>query len=56
MIDNFIAYIKTIVALSIFSTMTNMLMPDNEYRRYTELVIGLLILSTVLTPIFNFLQ
>lgn len=53
MITYLIAYIKIIVALTIFSTMANMLMPDDNFKKYTELVLGFLILATVITPLFN---
>lgn len=54
MITTLTAYIKTIVALTIFSTLANMMMPDNEFKKYTQLVVGFLILSTVMTPLFRF--
>lgn len=53
MITAFSAYIKTIVALAIFSTLANMLMPENDFKKYVELVVGLLVLATVLTPLFK---
>lgn len=49
----FIAYIKTIVALTIFSTLASMMMPDNQFKKYTELILGLLILVSILTPILQ---
>lgn len=53
MIAMFSAYIKTIVAFTIFSTLACMFMPESNFRKYLELVLGLLILSAVMTPIFN---
>lgn len=56
MIINITAYIKTIVALTIFSSMANILISDNEFKKYIELVMGFLILSTVLTPLLNLIN
>lgn len=53
MIAMFSAYIKTIVAFTIFSTLACMFMPESNFRKYLELVLGLCILSAVMTPIFN---
>lgn len=44
------AYIKTITALTIFSALACMLMPDGSFRKYVELVLGVLILTAVLSP------
>lgn len=44
------AYIKTITALTIFSVLACMLMPEGSFRKYVELVLGVMILTAVLTP------
>ncbi|WP_304507209.1 stage III sporulation protein AF [Anaerotignum sp.] len=44
------AYIKTITALTIFSALACMLMPDGSFRKYVELVLGVLVLTAVLNP------
>lgn len=48
--EGFGAYIKTITALTIFSALACMLMPDGSFRKYLELVLGALVLATVLQP------
>ena len=53
MIEAFYAYIKTITALTIFSALACMLIPENSFKKYVELVLGLLVLSTIMTPFFQ---
>lgn len=48
--EAFSAYIKTITALTIFSALACMLMPDGSFRKYVELVLGVLVLTAVLNP------
>lgn len=50
MMEAFAAYIKTITALSIFSALVGILLPEGKYRRYAELILGVLILTAVLHP------
>ena len=50
MMDIFTAYIKTITALTIFSALAGMLLPEGKYRRYAELVLGIMVLEAVLHP------
>ena len=53
MIEAFQAYIKTITALTIFSALAGMLLPDGKYRRYAELVLGIMVLGAVLRPLLG---
>ena len=55
MIDIFTAYIKTITALTIFSALAGMLLPEGKYRRYAELVLGIMVLEAVLEPLLRLL-
>lgn len=50
MMEAFTAYIKTITALTIFSALAEMLLPEGKYRRYAELVLGIMVLGAVLQP------
>ena len=50
MMEAFTAYIKTITALTIFSAMAEILMPEGNTRKYAELVLGVLLLMAVLSP------
>lgn len=50
MMEAFAAYIKTITALTIFSALAEMLLPEEKYRRYAELVLGIMVLGAVLQP------
>lgn len=53
MIEAFQAYIKTITALTIFSALAGILLPDGKYRRYAELVLGMMVLGAVLRPLLR---
>lgn len=56
MMEAFTAYIKTITALTVFSALVSLLLPDGRYRRYAELVLGILILTAVLSPLLHLLH
>lgn len=53
MMDAFTAYIKTITALTIFSALAGILLPEGKYRRYAELVLGVMVLGAVLQPLLR---
>ncbi|WP_405729107.1 stage III sporulation protein AF [Anaerotignum sp.] len=55
MMDAFTAYIKTITALTIFSALASILLPEGKYRRYAELVLGVMVLGAVLGPLLRLL-
>ena len=55
MMDAFAAYIKTITALTFFSALANILLPEGKYRRYAELVLGVMVLGAVLQPLLRLL-
>lgn len=53
MMAAFAAYIKTITALTIFAALAGILLPEGKYRRYADLVLGVLILTAVLSPLLR---
>lgn len=55
MMDAFTAYIKTITALTIFSALAGILLPEGKYRQYAELVLGVMVLGAVLRPLLRLL-
>ena len=55
MMETFTAYIKTITALTIFSALVGILLPEGKYRRYAELVLGIMVLGAVLDPLLRLL-
>ena len=55
MMDAFTAYIKTITALTIFSALAGILLPEGKYRRYAELVLGVMVLGAGLGPLLRLL-
>nr|WP_294681635.1 stage III sporulation protein AF [uncultured Anaerotignum sp.] len=56
MMEAFAAYIKTITALTVFSALVGLLLPEGKDRRYTELVLGILVLMAVLSPLLRLLH
>lgn len=52
----FSAYIKTITALTIFSTMACMFLPNNTFRKYLELILGIMVLSAIVQPLVSLFQ
>ena len=55
MMEALAAYIKTITALTIFSALAGILLPEGKERRYAELVLGLMVLEAVLHPLLGLL-
>ena len=55
MMDAVMAYIKTVTALTIFSALAGILLPEGKYRRYAELVLGVMVLEAVLEPLLQLL-
>ena len=55
MMDAFTAYIKTVTALTIFSALAGILLPEGKYQRYAELVLGIMVLEAVLEPLLGLL-
>ena len=53
MMDAFAAYIKTITALTVFSALAGILLPEGKYRRYADLVLGIMVLGAVLKPLLR---
>ena len=55
MMEAFTAYIKTITAFTIFSALVGILLPEGKYRRYAELVLGIMVLGAVLKSLLRLL-
>ncbi len=53
MITAFIAYIKTITALTVFAAMVELLMPNGKFRQYTRWVLGLMVLTAMIQPLLK---
>lgn len=47
------SWITNIAMLVIFVTVVDMLIPDNKYRKYIDLVIGMLVMIAVIKPILG---
>ncbi len=53
MTEAFSAYIKTIAAVTLFAAFSEMLMPDNSFKKYVQLVTGILLLTVMVKPMLN---
>lgn len=49
-------YINTIVVAMVFITFIEILMPDSSMKKYTKIVLGLLVMTIILNPVLNFLK
>ncbi len=53
MINQFNAYIKTISVFIIFSTFVRIIMPDNNFKAYINLILGVIIAGVILEPVIK---
>ena len=53
MLDAVTAYIKTITALTIFSILAELLLPEGRFAAFLRPVLGTLVLAAVLQPLFQ---
>ena len=53
MADFFKAWVMSMSAIIIFGSMCEMILPDNSYKKYVHLAIGLMLIMSVLKPIVN---
>lgn len=49
-------WVYMIVVIIIFTTFMDILMPNGNMKKYTKLVLGFLIMSVILTPLFKLLR
>ena len=49
-------WVYMIVVIIIFTTFMDILMPNGNMKKYTRLVLGFLIMSVILTPLFKLLR
>ena len=54
MINSLSAYIKIIASFLIFSAFVEIILPDTKFRKYIMMVCGLIMISVLISPIFNF--
>ena len=55
MLGAFSAYIKNIAVFTLFAAFAELLMPENNFKKYLHFVLGLLLLTAVLKPMFSLL-
>ena len=55
MLEAFSAYIKNIAVFTLFAAFAELLMPENNFKKYLHFVLGLLLLTAVLKPMFSLL-
>ncbi len=56
MLEAFSAYIKNIAVFMLFAAFAEMLMPENNLKKYISLVMGLILLTIVIKPMFFVFQ
>ena len=54
MIRSLSAYIKIIASFLIFSAFVEIILPDTKFRKYIMMVCGLIMISVMISPVFNF--
>jgi stage III sporulation protein AF len=55
-LDDLNKWINTIVVTIIFVTFIDILMPSNSMKKYTKLIMGLLVMAVILQPLLVFLK
>lgn len=56
MIENFKAYINTLLCLGIFITILQLIIPKNKSRKYIYSLIGIIMIITVISPVVDLLK
>ena len=56
MLEAFSAYIKNIAVFTLFAAFAELLMPENNFKKYLSIVMGLLLLTAVLKPMLLIFQ
>ncbi|WP_428909082.1 stage III sporulation protein AF [Niallia sp. Krafla_26] len=49
-------WVTNIILFVLFATLIDMLLPNSKFQKYTKMVVGLLLISVILTPIFKLLS
>lgn len=49
-------YISTIIYICIFSIILELILPDNKMKKYIATLVSLLVILTIISPVFNFLK
>jgi stage III sporulation protein AF len=52
-VDVLTKWVLNIIIFILLATITDMLLPDSGMRKYTKLVIGLLLIAIIVTPVFR---
>lgn len=53
MIEFFKQWLTTVVVTVMFIVLVDMILPENNLKKYTKLVTGLIVIVTILTPVFK---
>ena len=46
-------WVTNIILFILFATVLDMVLPNSKFQKYTKMVVGLLLISIILTPIFK---
>lgn len=55
MLEAFSAYIKNIAVFTLFAAFAELIMPENNFKKYLHFVLGLFLLTAILEPMFSLL-
>lgn len=56
MLEAFSAYIKNIAVFTLFAAFAELLIPENNFKKYLSFVMGMLLLTAILKPMFSIFQ
>lgn len=56
LLDSLNNWIYTIITAMIFATLVEILMPNSQMKKYTKMVLGLLVMTIILNPVVTFLN
>lgn len=56
MLEAFSAYIKNIAVFTLFAAFAQLIMPENNFKKYLNFIMGLLLLIAAFQPILSLFQ
>lgn len=56
MIEFVSSWVKLVLSIYIFVTLVEMILPQNSFKKYAKFVLGLIVLMTILMPVFNMIR
>jgi len=50
------SWITGIIMLVIFITVVDLLLPDNKYKKYIDLTVGMIVMISIIEPVLGFVM